>query len=67
MAETGAITATQAVPPPRKLRHRCHGVFAPNHKLRSAASVREKRGMSASGGMPQLIGMRLADVFQMRG
>jgi hypothetical protein len=25
------------VPPPRKHRHRYHGVFAPNHKLRSAA------------------------------
>ncbi len=26
------------VPPPRKRRHRCHGVFAPNHKLRRAVT-----------------------------
>jgi len=28
MAETGAMTATQAVPPPRKHRHRYHGLIA---------------------------------------
>jgi hypothetical protein len=27
------------VPPPRKHRHRYHGVFAPNHKLRSAVAA----------------------------
>jgi len=27
------------VPPPRKHRHRYHGVFAPNHKLRSAVTA----------------------------
>jgi hypothetical protein len=27
------------VPPPRKHRHRYHGVFAPNHKLRIARSM----------------------------
>ncbi len=27
--------ASEVVPPPRKHRHRYHGVFAPNHKLRS--------------------------------
>jgi len=27
------------VPPPRKHRHRYHGVFSPNHKLRSAATA----------------------------
>jgi hypothetical protein len=27
------------VPPPRKSRHRYHGVFAPNHKLRSAVTA----------------------------
>ena len=26
------------VPPPRKHRHRYHGVFAPNHKLRRAVT-----------------------------
>jgi hypothetical protein len=30
------------VPPPRKHRHRYHGVFAPNHKLRSADMRRPK-------------------------
>jgi len=39
MAETGAMTATQAVPLPRKHRHRYLGVFAPNHKLRSAVTA----------------------------
>jgi len=28
------------VPPPRKHRHRYHGVFAPNHKLRKAVTAR---------------------------
>ncbi|MCE9632159.1 MAG: transposase [Planctomycetia bacterium] len=27
------------VPPPRKHRHRYHGVFAPNHKIRSAVTA----------------------------
>jgi len=27
------------VPPPRKRRHRYHGVFAPNHKLRPAVTA----------------------------
>jgi hypothetical protein len=31
------------VPPPRKHRHRYHGVFAPNHKLRSAVTAHDKR------------------------
>ena len=30
------------VPPPRKHRHRYHGVFAPNHKLRSAVTAHDK-------------------------
>ncbi len=30
---------TDLVPPPRKHRHRYHGVFAPNHKLRSAVTA----------------------------
>jgi hypothetical protein len=31
------------VPPPRKHRHRYHGVFAPNHKLRPAVTAHDKR------------------------
>ena len=31
------------VPPPRKHRHRYHGVFAPNHKLRPAVTTLAKR------------------------
>ena len=31
------------VPRPRKHRHRYHGVFAPNHKLRSAVTAHDKR------------------------
>ncbi|NBV47237.1 MAG: hypothetical protein EBR86_16780, partial [Planctomycetia bacterium] len=31
------------VPPPRKHRHRYHGVFAPNHKLRRAVTSLAKR------------------------
>jgi hypothetical protein len=31
------------VPPPRKRRHRYHGVFAPNHKLRRAVTAHDKR------------------------
>jgi len=27
------------IPPPRKHRHRYHGVFAPNHKLRPAVTA----------------------------
>ena len=29
------------VPPPRKHRHRYHGVFAPNHKLRRAVGIED--------------------------
>ncbi len=43
------------VPPPRKHRHRYHGVFAPNHKLRSAVTAAAignlgKRRQAATGG-----------------
>ena len=43
------------VPPPRKHRHRYHGVFAPNHKLRRAVTSLAignvgKRGDAATGG-----------------
>jgi hypothetical protein len=43
------------VPPPRKHRHRYHGVFAPNHKLRKAVTALAignigKRCDAASGG-----------------
>ena len=43
------------VPPPRKHRHRYHGVFAPNHKLRRAVTSLAignigKRGEAAAGG-----------------
>ncbi len=43
------------VPPPRKHRHRYHGVFAPNHKLRPAVTALAignvaKRGDAAAGG-----------------
>ncbi|MFM8953847.1 MAG: cobalamin-dependent protein [Planctomycetaceae bacterium] len=43
------------VPPPRKRRHRYHGVFAPNHKLRSAVTSLAsgnvgKRRDAATGG-----------------
>ena len=31
------------IPPPRKHRHRYHGVFAPNHKLRPAVTAHDKR------------------------
>ena len=42
------------VPPPRKHRHRYHGVFAPNHKLRRAVTAMAignvgKRGESSTG------------------
>jgi hypothetical protein len=55
MAETGAMTATQAVPPPRKHRHRYHEVLAPNHKLRRAVTALaigniRKRREAATGG-----------------
>ena len=33
----------ELVPPPRKHRHRYHGVFAPNHKLRRAVTALAKR------------------------
>ena len=32
----------ELVPPPRKHRHRYHGVFAPNHKLTSAVTAHDK-------------------------
>ncbi len=43
------------MPPPRKHRHRCHGVFAPNHKLRPAVTSLAignvgKRQEAATGG-----------------
>ena len=43
------------VPPPRKHRHRYHGVFAPNHRLRKAVTSLAignigKRGDAATGG-----------------
>jgi hypothetical protein len=43
------------VPPPRKHRHRYHGVFAPNHKLRRAVTALAignigKRTQAATGG-----------------
>jgi hypothetical protein len=43
------------VPPPRKHRHRYHGVFAPNHKLRRAVTALAignvgKRGDATTGG-----------------
>ena len=39
------------VPPPRKHRHRYHGVFAPNHKLRRAVTAHDKRQhRQAAGG-----------------
>jgi hypothetical protein len=43
------------VPPPRKHRHRYHGVFAPNHKLRPAVTSLAignigKRGEAGAGG-----------------
>ena len=43
------------VPPPRKHRHRYHGVFAPNHKLRRAVTamavgnIGKRRGPVAGG------------------
>ena len=45
------------VPPPRKHRHRYHGVFAPNHKLRRAVTALAignvgKRQDAATGGHP---------------
>ncbi len=46
---------TDLVPPPRKHRHRYHGVFAPNHKLRPAVTSLAignvgKRQEAATGG-----------------
>jgi hypothetical protein len=37
------------VPPPRKHRHRYHGVFAPNHKLRRAVTALAKREHRQAG------------------
>jgi hypothetical protein len=46
---------TDLVPPPRKHRHRYHGVFAPNHKLRRAVTALAignvgKRGEATASG-----------------
>jgi hypothetical protein len=38
------------VPPPRKHRHRYHGVFAPNHKLRSAVTALAIGDGTSNGG-----------------
>jgi hypothetical protein len=37
-AATRGARLADLVPPPRKHRHRYHGVFAPNHKLRRAVT-----------------------------
>jgi hypothetical protein len=37
------------VPPPRKHRHRYHGVFAPNHRLRKAVTALAKRQRRQAG------------------
>jgi hypothetical protein len=53
------------VPPPRKHRHRYHGVFAPNNKLRRAVTALAignigKRGHAVTGGQASdLFGFRL--------
>jgi hypothetical protein len=39
LAQTAAHLADHVIPPPRKHRHRYHGVFAPNHKLRRAVTA----------------------------
>jgi hypothetical protein len=44
------------VPPPRKHRHRYHGVFAPNHTL-SGASRRRRSGTLTIGATPRPSGM----------
>jgi hypothetical protein len=52
---TPETAQTLRVPPPRKHRHRYHGVFAPNHKSRSAvtalaiANVGKRRDAAAGG------------------
>jgi hypothetical protein len=38
------------VPPPRKHRHRYHGVFAPNHKLRRAVTALAIGNIGKRGG-----------------
>jgi hypothetical protein len=52
------------VPPPRKYRHRYHGVFALNHRLRKAVISLAignigKRGEDATGG--HAVGGRVAE------
>jgi hypothetical protein len=37
------------VPPPRKHRHRYHGVFAPNHTLRRAVTAHDTREHRQAG------------------
>jgi hypothetical protein len=37
------------VPPPRKHRHRYHGVFAPNHRLRKAVTLPPPAGRPPAG------------------
>ena len=49
------------VPPPRKHRHRCHGVFAPNHRLRKAVTSLAKKGTLASAARTRPAGMQSAD------
>ena len=49
------VRLADLVPPPRKHRHRYHGVFAPNHKLRRAVTplaignVRKQREVATGG------------------
>jgi hydroxylaminobenzene mutase len=49
------------VPPPRKHRHRCHGMFAPNHRLRKAVTSLAKKGTLASAARTRPAGMQSAD------
>ncbi len=51
------------VPPPRRHRHRYHGVFAQSHKS-GPPSRHSPSGMTASGPIPRLVGMRSADMRQ---
>ena len=48
------------VPPPRKHRHRYHGVFAPNHKLRRAVTALPS-GTSASNPRPHAVSLSLGE------
>ena len=49
------------VPPPRKHRHRCHGVFALNHRLRKAVTSLAKKRTLASAARTRPAGMQSAD------